>query len=139
MYHPNVWRTTRPLWIAWGLAVVGTLGSLYFSEWMGFAPCPLCWFQRLGLYPLVVILGLGLWRRDRDVWLYAAPFSLFGLAFAIYHNLLYYGALAGTCSFGSDCTTRQIDWFGFISIPLMSLAAFVVINVMLWLERERHR
>lgn len=120
--------------IAWAQALIATLGSLYFSEVMLLPPCVLCWYQRIAMYPLVVVLGVGLFLREQRIRLYALPLSLVGLAIAIYHNLLYYGIIPESiqpCSTGVSCTTRQIEWLGFVTIPLLSLIAFTVISAAL--------
>ena len=119
--------------ISFLLALAGTLGSLYFSEFMKFPPCTLCWYQRIFMYPLVFIFAVGLWREDRSVWTYALPLSLAGLAIAGYHNLLYYGFISEglvPCTKDLSCTTRQLELFGFITIPLMSLVGFLMFNIL---------
>ena len=73
------------------MAVLGTVGSLFFSDVMGYAPCVLCWYQRIALYPLILIIGVGIATGDKRVARYALPLTLAGLAIAVYHNLLYYG------------------------------------------------
>ena len=113
-----------------GLAVA-LLGSLYFSNVLGFPPCVLCWYQRIAMYPLVAILGIGLLIRDAKAYLYALPLALTGLGIAVYHNLLYYEILPESikpCMLGVSCTTRFIEWFGFVTIPLLSLAAFLLVT-----------
>lgn len=129
------------LTLAWLQAVVATLGSLYFSQVMGLLPCEFCWYQRIAMYPLVLIFTTGLIMRDPRVRSYALPLSLIGLLLAIYHNLLYYGVIPPefeTCRASSiSCTVRQIEWFGVITIPLMSLVAFAVINLCLFLYQPQ--
>lgn len=125
------------LQLAWLQAVVATGGSLYFSEVLKLVPCVLCWYQRIAMYPLVVILTVGLLVRETRIRLYVLPFSLIGLAISAYHNLLYYGVLPESiqpCTAGVSCTTRQIEWLGFITIPLLALVAFGVISVCLLLH-----
>jgi disulfide bond formation protein DsbB len=122
--------------LAWAQALVATLGSLYFSQIMGLTPCVLCWYQRICMYPLVIVLGVGILLRESRIKLYALPLSLIGLAISVYHNLLYYGVLPESiapCTTGVSCTTRQIGWLGFITIPLLALVAFTVITVCLLL------
>ncbi len=116
------------LYPAWIIALVATVGSLFFSEVMQLPPCVLCWYQRIAMYPLVVIIGIGIVMRDGRVKNYALPVCLIGLAISIYHNLLYYGIIPESitpCTQGISCTSRQIEWLGFITIPLMALTAFV--------------
>lgn len=122
------------LHIAFIQALLAMLGSLYFSEIMGFPPCVLCWYQRICMYPLVVILLIGILKKDPNVYLYALPFSLIGLVIAIYHNLLYYRIISdgGTsCSEGISCTAVYFEWLGFITIPFLSLMAFILITACL--------
>ncbi len=126
--------------IAWVQALVATLGSLFFSEVMRLPPCVLCWYQRTVMYPLVWILGVGIYKKDRKVIIYALPLALIGLLIALYHNLLYYGLLAESsspCIQGVSCTTKFFEWFGFVTIPLLSLLGFGLICVCLWLVQRR--
>lgn len=114
-------------YVAWAIALVATVGSLFFSEVMGLPPCVLCWYQRIAMYPLVLIIGCGVITQDSRMKFYALPLCLSGLFISIYHNLLYYGILPESiipCTAGVSCTSRQIEWLGFITIPLMALTAF---------------
>ena len=115
-------------YLAWLIALIATVGSLFFSEVMNLPPCVLCWYQRIAMYPLVVIIGVGIISRDQRMKSYALPICLIGLAISIYHNLLYYGLIPESitpCTEGISCTSRQIEWLGFITIPLLALTAFV--------------
>lgn len=119
------------LYIAWVQALIATLGSLYFSEIVGFKPCTLCWYQRIFMYPLVIIFLVGLLRRERAAVAYALPLAIAGWLLAFYHNVIsWYTPRPGTlvCGLGISCTERYINWFGFITIPLLSLTAFTVIT-----------
>lgn len=120
-------KTALP-YLAWIIALIATVGSLFFSEVMLLPPCVLCWYQRIAMYPLIIIIGSGIVMRDKRMRNYALPLCLIGLAVSIYHNLLYYRILPeniAPCTKGISCTSRQIEWFGFITIPLMALVAFV--------------
>lgn len=131
-------RSVLP-YIAWTQALVATLGSLFFSEVMHLTPCLLCWYQRILMYPLVAILTVGILLRDERLRLYVLPLSIGGLAIAIYHNLLYYGVIPEgivQCTTGVSCTQRQIEWFGFITIPFLSLIAFTVITTCMWWAQQ---
>ncbi len=124
------------LMVAWWQSILAMLGSLYFSQVLRLPPCVLCWYQRIAMYPLVVILGVGLYLKDKRVVYYAAPLAIFGWLVAMYHNLLYYKFLPESiipCKLGVSCTTKLIEWAGFITIPLLSLAGFSVILGCLWL------
>jgi disulfide bond formation protein DsbB len=118
-------------YIAFFQALLATLGSLYFSEIAGFPPCILCWYQRICMYPIAAILTVGILRKDKNVPYYVLPFSLAGLAIAFYHNLLYYNILpesAAPCTLGISCTTKFIEWFGFVTIPFLSTMAFAIVT-----------
>jgi len=124
------------LYLALVQSIIATLGSLFFSEIMKYPPCKLCWFQRIAMYPLVAILTTGIINRDKKVVWYALPLVVAGFFIALYHNLLYYGILpqsAVPCEAGVSCTTRFFAWYGFITIPMLSLTAFTIIGILLFL------
>lgn len=123
---------------AWIVALIATAGSLFFSEVMELPPCILCWYQRIAMYPLVLVIGLGIATRDPSWKKYALPLALAGLLISIYHNLLYYGLIPESitpCKEGISCTTVQLEWLGFITIPLMALTAFVLVTAFSFLYR----
>ena len=128
------------LFFAWLVATIATVGSLFFSEVMMFPPCVMCWYQRICMYPLVVILLVGLFPLDTTVTRYAMPLTLIGLFFAIYHNLLYYKILPESvqpCSQGVSCTSDYINWFDFITIQFLSLVAFVMVLILLIMFKRK--
>jgi disulfide bond formation protein DsbB len=125
---------------AWMAALVATAGSLFFSEVMDLPPCILCWYQRIAMYPLVLVIGVGIVMRDTRWKYYALPLSLTGLAISVYHNLLYYHLIPESltpCKEGISCTTVQIEWRGFITIPLMALTAFVLVTAIAFLYKPK--
>lgn len=127
---------------AWIIALGGMVGSLFFSEVMGLPPCVLCWYQRIAMYPLVVIIAIGIATRDPRMKIYALPLSFIGLAIAIYHNLLYYGIIPEAitpCTEGVPCNAVQLEWLGFITIPLMGLAAFIALTLCLLLYKPEEK
>jgi disulfide bond formation protein DsbB len=127
---------------AWIIALIATVGSLFFSEVMQLPPCVLCWYQRIAMYPLVVVIGVGIITRDSRFKYYALPICLIGLAISIYHNLLYYGILPESitpCAEGVSCTSRQIEWLGFITIPLLALAAFIGLALCLLIYKSKEK
>lgn len=129
-----------PAYVAWLIALLAMVGSLFFSEVMQYPPCTLCWWQRIAIYPLVFVIATGIILRDARMKYYALPLSLVGLTIAVYHNLLYYGIIPQSitpCSQGVSCTDTQIEWLGFITIPLMSLAAFIVMTICLLLYKPK--
>jgi disulfide bond formation protein DsbB len=112
------------------VALVATLGSLYLSEVADFPPCRLCWYQRIAMYPLPVILGLAWWRRDDGVRWYAIPLAVIGGCISIYHVLVeQFPSIesGGICEADNPCTIRWVERFGFVTIPRMALAGFALI------------
>ena len=129
------------LFLCWLLASVSTLGSLFFSYVMGFAPCVLCWYQRIFLFPLVIILAVGLFPFDKSVVKYALPLAIAGWLTALYHTLLYAGIIPESvqpCSQGVSCTEEYIDLFGFLTIPMLSLLSFSTIIALLIILTQRN-
>ena len=119
---------------AWLIATLGTLGALFMSEIMGFEPCVLCWWQRIFMFPLVLILALGLFPFDPKVVRYALPLAAIGLLIAGFHVLLTMGIIPESlapCRQGIPCKAIQIEWFGFVTIPLLSFLAFLTVNGLL--------
>ena len=119
--------------LAWVPALVAMFGSLYFSEVKGFIPCTLCWYQRILMYPLSVIILVGIIKQDEFLPTYVLPFSIVGIGVSSYHYLLQTGVLsdATTCSTGIPCSLRYINWGGFITIPFLALTAFVMITIIM--------
>lgn len=120
------------LYLAWVQALVAALGSLYFSEIKQFAPCVLCWYQRIFMYPLVIIIAVGILRKDKFLHWYVLPLSILGGLVAFYQVLLQQGILpekVAPCTIGVSCLTKYTSYLGFLSIPLMSLLAFALITV----------
>jgi disulfide bond formation protein DsbB len=123
-------ENAMPLVLA--ISIVATVGCLFFSEVMKLPPCVLCWYQRICMYPIVIISIVGLWKKDKNLPFFVLPLSLIGLTISIYHNLLYYKIIPESitpCTTGVSCTTKQIELLGFITIPLMSLTAFTLITI----------
>ena len=122
------------IFCAWLVASVSTLGALFFGEVMQLPPCVLCWYQRIFMFPLVVILPLGLFPFDRNVVRYALPLAGIGCLFAVFHLLLVAGVIPESikpCAQGVPCSETVIEWFGFVTIPLLSVVAFLTIFALL--------
>lgn len=124
--------------LAWLVAAVSMAGSLYFSEVAEFTPCTLCWYQRIAMYPLAIILGIATFRRDRAVKVYAVPLAAIGAAISLYHYLFeWFPDLdAGACSVTIPCDFVWFRAFGFVSIPFMALSGFCFIIVSLLLRPQ---
>jgi len=128
------------VFVCWLIATASTLGALFFSEVMSLPPCVLCWYQRIFMFPLVLLLPVGLFPFDPKIARYALPLSAVGGSLAVFHVLLTYGLIPESirpCTQGVPCAQNQIEWFGFVSIPLLSLAAFSVINALLLVTHFR--
>ncbi|GMR12509.1 MAG: hypothetical protein BMS9Abin29_0698 [Gemmatimonadota bacterium] len=127
----------HPIGWAFGLAVIATTSSLYLSEIAHLQPCMLCWYQRIAMYPLVLILGVGFARGDAGVWRYSLPLSLIGLAISSYHVMLQIRPSLELvpCTSGVPCSARLVAVFGFVSIPVMAGSAFLLITALLFAVR----
>lgn len=117
------------------VALVATLGSLYFSEIRQFEPCRLCWFQRIMMYPIGILALVGITKQDEYLPNYILPLSIIGIGISVYHILIQNGIIVQS----SGCTTvlcsiKYINWFGFISIPVLAGAAFLIINVLMFMS-----
>lgn len=126
------------IFISWLIATASTLGSLFFSEIMDLVPCVLCWYQRIFIFPLAIILFVGQHPLDLKVVRYALPVAIIGLLFTIYHCLLFFGFIPENlqpCSQGISCADDSMVLFNFLPIPLLSLAAFSAIIILLFKVR----
>ena len=115
------------------ISLTATLGSLFFSEIMQFVPCSMCWYQRIFMYPLVFIFLINLLYPDDKIFKYTFIIILIGLTFSIYHNLLMFGIISEDmvpCVQGVPCSTIYLDWFGFITIPLLSFVAYFLLFIL---------
>lgn len=120
----------RPLLLPLALAVatVATAGSLYYSEVAGYPPCELCWYQRICMYPLVPVLAVGLWRRERAAGWYALPLAVVGLGVSAYHyQLQLFDRGSTSCDPSAPCAFQWVDALGFASIPFMAGCGFLAI------------
>lgn len=120
------------LFTAWAASIVAMFGSLYFSEVKNFIPCDLCWYQRILMYPLTVILGIAVIKKDYRIALYTMVLSGIGACISAYHYLLqkvtFFTETAPSCG-RIPCTGQYINWLGFITIPMLALIAFIIIFV----------
>jgi len=129
--NPASWKF---IFASWLIATLATAASLFFSEVMDLVPCVLCWYQRIFMFPLAVILLVGLHPLDVRVVRYALPIAVIGLLFTVYHCLLFYGFIPENlqpCSEGVSCADASMELFGFLPIPLLSLVAFISIIILL--------
>ena len=119
------------LWLAFAVAAIATGGSLFFSEVAHFVPCELCWYQRIAMYPLSITLLLAAIANDHRVARYLLPFPIVGAGVAIYHLLVENHVVEQTqaclISAPGGCATRWIEEFGYVTIPTLSLSAFVLL------------
>lgn len=120
-------------WLAWLVALTATVGSLLYSEVYHLEPCRLCWFQRVAMYPLALILLVGAIRRDSRVRMYGLPLSIVGLGISIWHYSIqvFPDLEGGSCDPSNPCSARLVEVLGFVSIPFMAGAGFLLISVLL--------
>lgn len=133
-------RGFAALYIAWAIALAATLGALFIGEVLGQAPCHLCWYQRIAMFPLTLILGLATLSGDLGIRRYALPLALIGGAVAAYHSGLFLGIIPEPivpCSqTGPSCTDAKMTILG-LPLPILSLMCFAAISLCLILMREK--
>jgi disulfide bond formation protein DsbB len=131
-------RNVLLLAFAWLVALVATLGSLYYSEVRNFIPCTLCWYQRVAMYPLALMLGIATWRNDPQIRPYALTLSLLGLFWSSYHLLELWmpGLAPSVCKGPIPC---NIEYMPSFPIPLQAAIAFLLISVALFLVHPARR
>ena len=124
----------KSLLLSWLAAVAATLGSLYFSEVLHFIPCTLCWYQRIFMYPLSIILGIAFYRNDQTIYKYILPLSIIGMIISGYQTVLQkipYLQQFEMCKTGVPCSKDYLNLLGFITIPMMAFVAFTIITISL--------
>lgn len=128
------------LYIAWITALVASVGSIALTEVFQFLPCSLCWYQRILMYPLIIVIAVGIILKDKKLYAYVLPFTILGMIVALYQHLLQIGAfkeLVVPCSTNIPCTTKYIDWLGgLVTIPLLSFLSFLIIAICMLLYRN---
>lgn len=130
------------------VSLTATLGSLFFSDVAGYEPCKLCWYQRILMYPLALLSGIGLIRKEAVIIPYALAMSIIGGLIALYHYFLQIGALlnlavdkfapCSTVGYSASCTSIFQLKFGFITIPMMAFIAFSLITIILLIKIDKH-
>jgi disulfide bond formation protein DsbB len=139
--HPEQDAWT-PLFLAWMIALLATAGALFLGEVMGKTPCVLCWYQRIAMFPLVAVLGIGLLKADSQSVRYALPLAWAGWAIALYHCLIFIGVVSEAltpCRQGVSCADADVQVAGVVPIPLLSLVAFSAILALLWFAKRKVR
>lgn len=127
------------------VALVAMSGSLFYSEVAGYEPCTLCWYQRILMYPQILLLGLALLRKSRDIVPYSLLLSVAGAGIAGYHYLLQVGVVpelpCAASGYSVACSQRFVLNLGYITIPMMAFAAFVLIILLMLSSRlsEKNR
>ena len=122
------------LLMAWLVATTATLGALFIGDVMGMTPCVLCWYQRIFMFPIAIILGIACFTDDRRGAIYALALALGGLAMAGYHTLLVAGLIPKAwvpCSAGVSCADQKLEILNGVQIPWLSLAAFLALVILL--------
>lgn len=126
------------MWLAALVAIASTLGSLYLSEIAHLIPCKFCWWQRIAMYPLAILLPMAAFRNDLRARLYAGTFAVIGASIAAWHRFIqaFPQFDSGACSAtGPSCSSPLIKMFGFVTIPYMALSGFLLILALLYVDR----
>lgn len=128
------------LYAAWLVALTATLGSLYFSEIKEFVPCELCWYQRICMYPLSIVLGIAAYHQDTRLKKYVLPLSIIGGCISLFHYLQQkvpgFAAIR-PCTEGVPCNMAYINWMGFVTIPFLAFVAFAFITVLMIVTKSK--
>jgi len=125
-------KVDQLFFISWAISIIATFGSLYFSEVKQYVPCELCWFQRIFMYPMAILLGVAYVRKDWKMSQYAMILSGIGGSISIFHySLQKLPLLSNAANFcdGVSCSIQYINWLGFITIPFLALTAFIIIFI----------
>lgn len=119
------------------VAFFAVVGSLFYSELVGYPPCVLCWWQRVFLYPQLVIFAAALWMRDRTVFVYSSILASIAGLLALYHSYVYWGgeSLLPCTALGGACSKIYVMAFGYITIPSMSLTVVLYLLLLAWISR----
>lgn len=128
------------VYFAWITSLIATFGSLYFSEVLGYIPCTLCWYQRIAMYPLAILLGIASYRGESTIIPYVLPLSITGGLISLWHYLhqkVPFLSQAVQCKVGVPCNQDYINWLGFITIPFLALIAFTMITIFLLVARTK--
>jgi disulfide bond formation protein DsbB len=133
------WFTPKGLWIAFGLSLFASFMTLVYSDYLGIEPCPLCWWQRIFLYPQVILLGMAAWKKDSYIADYSIVLSLFGAGVALYQHALQMlpGSGLPCPATGASCAQRFLFEFGYITYPLMAFTLFAFLIVVALILRAR--
>lgn len=132
----------RGVLFAFIVALTATSGSLFYSEIAGYQPCILCWYQRIFMYPGVILLGMALWKKDKSIINYSIVLSIIGAFIAAYHHLMQIGVVpegsCGAVGYSVSCAKIFVLTFDYIGLPLMALTAFLLIITSLLFAKSRH-
>ena len=130
------------IFLSFLISLIATLGSLFFSEIMNFVPCSLCWYQRIFMYPLVFLFSINLLFPDDKIYKYSFPLVIIGWIISVYHNLLILKIIPenlSPCVQGVPCSVDYLNWFGFITIPLLSFFAYTSILILLIILKRKNK
>lgn len=122
------------LLFAFIVSLAATLGSLFYSEILGYAPCKLCWFQRIFMYPLPIIFAIALRKKDFRIKNYTIPLAAIGALIAAYHYSMQVFQFTTNCGANSEvpCNLAYSFELGYITIPMMALTAFILIMILMY-------
>jgi disulfide bond formation protein DsbB len=135
----KITMTSPWLLFAWVMALFASLASIYFIEIQGNPAATLCWFERMLIFGILLLLTVGIIRQDINVKFYAIPFLLFGIPSALYQQLVHWNIInieSTSCSLSSVCTTKFFELFGFITQATLCLVAFLVVACCLYMMKS---
>lgn len=127
------------LLITFLLSLAGIIASLFYSQIAGYAPCTLCWWQRIFMYPQALIAFIALQKKDSSILSYLLPLSIVGIIFALYHMYIFYGGTPlVACDLDNPCNKQFVNVLGYLTIPSMSLTLFgsLILTQTLWKKNK---
>jgi disulfide bond formation protein DsbB len=126
------------LWMGFVVALTATLGSLFYSEIVGWTPCKLCWLERIFMYPLTIILGIAAWRKDEKVGIYVLPMAAIGALISLIHYpqqiMTNFNFTSCAAEGGTSCGFKYSLSYGYVTIPMMALTAFIIVGILVYLK-----
>ena len=135
--RPTAFLNKNSILLGFIVSLGAVLGSLFYSEVLGFEPCVLCWWQRVFLYPLPILFGVAIWKKSDSAFSYAVPMTLLAALIATYQSYVFLGgvSLLSCTAIDGACSKVYVKEFGYITIPIMSLTASLYILLLAWANR----
>ena len=139
VHDSNKFLSENGIALSFLIALGASIGSLVYSEIIGLPPCDLCWYQRALIYPQVIILGVALLKKNREIFDYVLGLNIIGILIGGYQYIMQIIGYSGPCPVSGivDCFTKDVFEFGYITIPMMSITVFVIVIVLTFMAKNK--